>query len=722
MVNRTALFSILLLSLQLCLGQQQITLEDIFVKGTFAQESVYGINWMSNGRFYTTLQDNKVIKSDITQVLPDSVLVDGSVLGLSVPISEYQFNANERKILLQGDPQYIYRRSYSTKTFVYDLDANTIRPLSNDREMYPTFAPDGSKVAYVRNNNIFIADLQNEKEYQITFDGKKNAIINGATDWVYEEEFYVTKGFFWSPDGKYIAYYKFDETPIQEYTLQRWNEGALYPESYIYKYPKAGTDNSKVSVQVYHLETGQTKTIDISTETESYIPRLQWTSTKDILSIQRLNRKQNQLDLIHIDVTSGQSSIILTEHSQTYIDHNFCDDLTYLEDGKHLILSNEKSGFKHFYLYDMDGLLKHKITHGDWEVDQLVGLNEEKRILYYTSKENSPLSSTFYSIGFNGKNKKLCSQDSGTTSIQMSPDTQFYISYYSNSDTPLKVDLYRTKSHKKLRALKNNASLGQAAETYGLVPKEFIQITASDGQKLNAFLLKPRDFKPDQKYPVLIFQYSGPGSQNVTDSWGGSHFYWHQLLTQKGYIIACIDSRGTGGRGAHFKKMTYRQLGKYEATDLISGARHLGQLDFVDRERIGIWGWSYGGFVSSLSMFWGEGIFKSAIAVAPVASYRFYDTVYTERYMDIPQDNTRGYDENAPLSHVDKLEGNYLLIHGTGDDNVHVQNSIALQDALISAGKQFDSFFYPDRTHSMYERNAYPHLYQKMTDFILKKL
>ncbi|SHG45480.1 S9 family peptidase [Flagellimonas flava] len=714
--------SVLLLLTQLCYTQKVITVDDIYKNGVFAQQSVHEINWMNNGRFYTSLEDNKIYKNDISLGTSVAVLVDADNLGFEEVLSEYSFNDDETKILLKTDPRYIYRRSYSNKTYVYDLQTKEHFPLSSAREMYPTFSPDGSKIAFVRDNNIFYLDLRNRKEVQVTFDGQKNEIINGATDWVYEEEFYVTKGFFWSRDGQQIAFYKFDESPVEEYTLQRWNQGQLYPENYTYKYPKAGTANSLVEVWVYDVQSHKKLKLKTGSNMDTYLPRITWTKSDQILSIQRMNRKQNQMDLLHFDVGSGNVHKVLTESSSSYIDQNFCDDLFYLDDGKHFIISSEKDGYKHFYLHAMDGRLKNQITHGDWEVNQFVAVDGKTKTLYYTSKEISPLTTTFHKIALNGSGKQLLSNKTGTTSIDMSNDTQYYINYSSDSNTPLKVELYYTDGNRKIKTLAENNRLKNAAKEYNLADKMFFEFKAEDSQVLHGYLLRPNDMDLEKKHPLLVFQYSGPGSQNVTDSWGGPHFYWHQLLVQKGYVVACVDTRGTGGRGADFKKMTYGQLGKYEAKDVISCAKHLSNLEFIDGARMGVWGWSYGGFVSSLSMFWGNSIFKSAIAVAPISSYRFYDTVYTERYMGMPKDNPMGYDENAPLFHADKLKGHYLLIHGTGDDNVHLQNSIALQDALIAAGKQFEVFLYPDRTHSMYERNAYPHLYQKMTDFILSKL
>ena len=713
--------SLLFLS-QLSISQNTITVEDIYTKGVFYQESVYGINWMNDGSYYSSLENNQILKNDISTGKTLEVLVDGKTLNIANQISEYSFSPDESKVLLLTDPQYIYRRSYSNKSYVYNIATKEIQTLSNKREMYPTFSPNGSKIAYVRDNNIYFKSLNDDDEVQVTFNGKINSIINGGSDWVYEEEFYITKSFYWSPDGTKIAYYSFDESEIQEYTLQRWNEGQVYPENYIYKYPKAGTANSKIKIFVYDIQTKNTKQIDIGSESDIYIPRMQWTKENNLLSIVWLNRLQNHMKILHVDVDKKETNIVYEEKSKTFIDTNFCDDLIYLKDKKHFVFSSEKDGYKHLYRYNMDGSLVNQITKGNWEVEELIAIDENTNKLFYLSKENTPLNTLFYEVNIDGNNKKLLSPNEGSTSINMSPDSKYYISYYSNATLPLQVSLYKTKNNQKIKTLKSNESLLKNAKKFNLVNKEFFKYQTNDGTTLNGYLLKPSSMDSNKKYPLLIYQYSGPGSQNVTNSWGGSHFYWHQMLVQKGYVIAYIDTRGTGGRGAEFKKMTYQQLGKYETEDIIEGAKYLSKMSYIDSNRIGVWGWSYGGFISSLSLLKGNDVFKAGIVVAMVSSYRFYDTVYTERYMNLPQNNPTGYDDNAPLTHAGKLKGKLLLIHGTGDDNVHVQNTIAFQDALISAGKQFDYFTYPDRTHSMYQRNAYPHLFTKMTSFVLNNL
>lgn len=716
------LIALLFLSGTFTFAQEKITLADLHEKGTFRQESVYNVNWMNDGKFYSALDNNQVNKMDVTTGETAEILVSGDELEPNIKIKSYSFSKDESKILLATDVNYIYRRSFTAKYYVYDFQRETLTPLAENVQMYATFSPDASKVAYVFENNIYIVNLSSGEETQITNDGKINSLINGGSDWVYEEEFYVTKTFYWSPNSQKLAFMTLDESQVKEYTLQKWNDGQLYPENYVYKYPKAGEANSDVWVSVYNLEDGKTTKIDVGKEKDQYIPRVQWTKDSNLLSIIRMNRRQNVMDILHANATSGNTQLVLKEVSDTYVALNYCDDLTYLDDGKHFIHSSEKDGFKHLYLHNLKGDLVRQITSGNWEVESIAGIDQKAGKIYYVSTEVSPLDRTFYEIGFNGKKKKALGPLVGITRINMSNDNQYYLNYYHNASTPLKVALYQSKGNKEIKVLKDNAALAETAQKYDLVGKEFFDFAIEDGTQLNGYFLKPNDFDPSKKYPVIVYQYSGPGSQNVQHGWAGSHFYWHQLMVQKGYIVAVIDPRGTGARGEYFKKMTYRNLGKYETLDLITGAEYLASLDYVDDDRIGIWGWSYGGYMAGNAILDGNEVFSAAVSVAMVSNWRFYDTIYTERYMDTPQNNPDGYDDNSPLSKVDKLKGKYLVVHGTGDDNVHFQHSIVYTDALLEAGKQFDSFFYPDRTHGIGEDGARKHLFTMMTDWWLENL
>ncbi len=706
-------------------AQKQITIDDLFSRPTFRQKSVYGINWMNDGRYYTALEDNNIVKYDVTTGKIVSTLLDGSTLQPAIQFDDYQYSADQSKILLRTDRQGIYRRSYTAVYYVYNTGTGTLSPLSEQgRQSYATFSPDGKRVAWVRENNLYIRDLGTGEETAVTTDGEFNRLIHGSTDWVYEEELSFTRAFEWSGDGQYLFFLSFLEADVPEFTMQYWNQGELYPENYRFKYPKAGEKNSVLSASIYDVRNKSVKKVDTGTDQEYYIARIRRTRNPQEFSLVRLNRLQNQLDILHVNASTAEPKVIYSDRYQTYVDVDFVDDLTYLEDGEHFIITSERDGFKHIYLYKVDGTLVKQVTRGNWEVASVAGIDDSGRkvLIYYTSTQDSPMERYLYVTDLEGKKKEKLTSEPGMHSINMSPDEKYYIDYYSNANQPLTVTLYRTRGNRKVKVLEDNAELTRTAEEYALRPKEFFSFPTVDGTSLNGYMLKPANMAPDKEYPVLIYQYSGPGSQNVTNSWGGGHFYWHQMLVQQGYIVAVIDTRGTGARGAEFKKLTYGQLGKYEVEDHIEGAKYLGGLPYVDEDRIGIWGWSYGGYMSALAILKGSDVYKAAIAVAPVTNWRYYDTIYTERYMGLPQDNASGYDDNSPTSHAEKLEGNFLLVHGTGDDNVHFQNAVALQDALISAGKQFDSFYYPDRSHGIYEYNARPHLYTMMTRWLENNL
>ena len=717
----------LLFTLQSAFAQkQEISLEDIFKNYEFSQESIHGINWMNDGRYYSTLSDGKIIKFDITKGEPIDTIVDAADLvpeGSNNPleIAEYTFSADESKMLIGTENESIYRRSSKAYFYVYDLDSRSLQRLvDGDKQSYATFSPDGAKVAFVRDNNLFYVSLSDMQLKQLTSDGKFNHIIHGSADWVYEEEFAFAQAFSWSPDSKKIAYYTFDEGDVKEYNMQLW--GGLYPEDYRFKYPKAGEKNSEIKISVYHLEGNETVGMDIGSEKDIYIPRIYWTSNPDLLSIIRMNRLQNKLEILHGQVATGETEAILTEESNTYVDLNYNDDLRYLSDGETFIRTSEQDGYKHLYHHNMDGSLIRQVTEGDWEVSSLIGIDEQKKLVYYLSTEDSPLERQLYVINLKGRGKKKLSEQEGTHAVNMNPDFTYYINSHSSAETPLKVSLHSAPSGDLVKMLEENQALANRLEKYDYVSKEFFDFTIDDGTKLFGYMIKPADFDAEKEYPVLMYVYGGPGSQQVTNSWGGSREAWFNYLAQQGYIVACIDNRGTGGRGRDFKHITYAQLGKYEVEDQIAGAQYLGNLNYVDESRIGIWGWSYGGYMSSLALMMGPDVFKAAIAVAPVTNWRFYDSIYTERYLKTPQENPEGYDAFSPVTHVDKLEGNLLLIHGTGDDNVHFQNSVALENALIAAGKQFESFYYPNRNHGIYGGNTSMHLYTMMSEFLMENL
>ena len=713
-------FLLLTLISFVAIAQPEITIEDLTTKNTFAQKSVSGIRWLKDGKFYTSIKDNKVIKYDVSTGQAVATVYEGDL-----KIDGYSFSDDETKLLLSTGSESIYRRSSKAEFYIYDVATRNTRKLSGGgKQSYATFSPDGTKVAFARDNNLWMVNTSDLKEQQVTTDGVFNSIINGSTDWVYEEELTFAKAFYWSPDSKKIAWYRFDESKVHEYNLQKWNRGSLYPTDYRYKYPKAGEANSVVEIWMYDVASDKKVMADIGTEKDIYIPRVMWTTNPGLLSVRRMNRLQNTLEILHVDAATGQSKVVMTEKSETYYDIDYTDDLVYLKDGKRFLMASERSGYKHFYLCNVDGSGLTPVTSGSWEATHFVGLDETNQLLYFLSTEGSYLNRTFYSMSFDGKKKVKLSEKDGTHQVNMSTDAQFYIDMVSSATEPLTVSLYRTKGNKLVKTLEDNDELRKKMADFKIVPKEFFQYTAADGStKVDGYILKPATLEEGKKYPVLVFQYSGPRSNSVANSFGGgSNFFWHQMLVQKGIAVAVVDTRGTGSRGEKFTKQTYKQLGSMEMSDLLSAGSYLGTLPYVDKTRLGIWGWSFGGYTTALVMTKGAGTYKLGISGAPVTSWRYYDNIYTERFLQRPNDNPLGYDNNSPMTYAHMLQGKFLLIHGTGDDNVHFQNSVALEDALVRAGKQFQSFYYPDQAHGFRGQAIIAHRFVLMTDFILGNL
>ncbi|HRY99049.1 MAG TPA: S9 family peptidase [Bacteroidales bacterium] len=708
---------------------QQLTLEAIWGRMQYMPRGIQAMTPMNDDRSFCML-DNDSIKvfeyetGKMTRIM-FSLAMMPEVVTEGFTIEDFALSPDETRILLTTGSEQIYRHSFRSEFYVFDLKANRATRLSaKGKQQLATFSPDGQQVAFVRDNNIFITDLRTGTERAVTTDGERNRIINGATDWVYEEEFSFPQAFYWSPDSRSIAYYRFDESGVKEFFFPKY--GALYPEEVRYKYPKAGEANSVVSIHVFHLESGKTVTMDTGGETDIYIPRVQWSSLPGQLAIQRLNRLQNHLEILLADASAGTSQVIYEERNKYYID--ITDDLTFLGDQKHFLISSEKSGYNHFYLVDFSTGQERALTSGTWDVAELLGVDEKNGLVYYLSTETSPLDRMLYSIDLKGRKRTLISNRQGTHAVEFSAGYSYYVNTWSDANTPTVVTM-NDRRGKELRVLRTNARLEKAAQDMGWTPIEFFsfgspEITLPDGKpvELNGFLVKPWNFDPAKKYPVVMLVYGGPGSQMVRNAYSYRNA-WQQYLASKGYVVACVDNRGTGARGEEFKKMTYLQLGKYETIDQIEAAKYLAGLPWVDGSRIGIWGWSYGGFMSTLAITKGADHFKAAIAVAPVSNWRYYDNIYTERFMRTPQENPEGYDSNSPIFHVDKLKGNYLLIHGTADDNVHYQNSIDLVSALVAANRPFDLMFYPNSNHGIYTgKNTTLHLYEKMTTFILEKL
>lgn len=704
-------------------AQQKITLEEIW-GGAFRTKGMDELNAMKNTNQYTVLNFDRASKSfqidlyDFATLEKVSTLLDTKNHSELKSIDSYTFDAKEQRILLATNSNSIFRHSFTANYFVYDIASKKISKFTDKAIQEPTFSPDGTKVAYAFENNLFIVDLVSNKETQITTDGKKNAIINGITDWVYEEEFAFVKAYDWNADGTKLAFIRFDESQVPEFSMDIYNQG-LYPTQSVFKYPKAGEKNAEVSLFVYDLKYRVSRPINLGNYQDFYIPRIKWTNDAAVLSVQVMNRHQNNLDLHFVNATSGSTQIVLNEKDNAYID--ITDNLTFLKDNS-FIWTSEKDGYNHIYHYDKTGKLKKQITKGPWEVTNYYGFDEKSGMIYYQSVENGSINRDIYAIKIDGKSKVRLSSKTGTNSATFSPNFQYFINTYSSATVAPTYTLNQSKTGAPIKTIVSNEGVEQKLAKYDVAPKEFFVVTTEKGHQLNAWMIKPKNFDATKKYPVFMYQYSGPGSQQVNNDWNGADDYWFMLLAQQGYIVACVDGRGTGFKGAAFKKCTQKELGKYEVEDQIDAAKVFGKYNFVDASRIGIFGWSYGGFMSSNCLFQGADVFKMAIAVAPVTSWRNYDSIYTERYMQTPQENASGYDNNSPINHVNKLKGNFLLVHGTADDNVHVQNTMKMVEALVQANKQFDWAIYPDKNHGIYGGKTRLQLYTKMTNFIKEKL
>jgi len=702
--------------------EKQITLEEIW-DGTFSQERLESLESLNNGTEYIVLnQDRKNASSsidvyDYKSGEKKASLLNSSDLEEISKFQGYELSGNEAKVLLGTRKDQIYRHSSKGIYYVYDIASKSLQKLSENKIQEPTFSPDASMVAYMFDNNLYIKTLATDEEIQITTDGKKNEIINGVTDWVYEEEFAFVRAFDWNKTGTKIAYLRFDETNVPEFSMSIYGED-LYPKTSTFKYPKAGEENSVVSLQIYDLKSANSSSVELGDYKDFYIPRIDWTNDAKILSVQVLNRHQNNLDLIFVNSEKNVAKVVMNETDKAYVD--ITDNLTFLEDNSY-IWTSEKDGNNHIYHYDKNGKLIDQITKGNWEVTNYYGFDSKTKRVYYQSTENGSVNRDVYSIKANGSNKKRLTQKTGTNNADFSADYTYFINSFTNTKTPYQFTLHNSKTGKLERKIKDNSELLEMEKDYNFSPKELSTIEVN-GNELNMWMIKPSDFDPNKTYPLFMYQYSGPGSQQVSNTYFNANDYWYQLLADEGYIIVCVDGRGTGFKGAAFKKVTQNELGKYELEDQIGAAKKLGELEYIDQDQIGIWGWSYGGFMSTNAILKGNDVFSMAIAVAPVTSWRFYDSIYTERYMTTPQENAEGYDENSPINHVEKLKGNFLLVHGSGDDNVHVQNSMRLIEALVQANKQFDWAIYPDKKHGISGGNTRLHLYTKMTEFIIEHL
>lgn len=707
----------------------EVSIEDLCEKWAFYPERPDELSSTPDGNSYTIISaDGKCIEQysystgkkestivDLTKVKGDSKLER---------ISGYELSSTGDFILVWGNVEAIYRRSYTADHYVIDIAHNEIFPLSESgAEQEASFAPNGFIISYVKNNDIHLMKLKYRSTSDVTTDGEKNKIINGIPDWVNEEEFATARSYAWSPDSKQVAYIKYDETEVPEFSFPiyaashpRHDEAALYPGSYTYKYPKAGEKNSKVSVHVFDLDSRTTKQVNLG-KGDFYVPRILWTGQENQLAVLKLNRLQNKMDIVAVNSRSMVTSTILTETDDRYVDEPAYNDLTFFNGGTQFIIRSDRDGWSHLYLYETNGTLKKKLTEGDFDVTDFYGIDATGNNIFYQAAKRTPMEREVYAINLKKNITTAIANATGTNSAVFSEGCKYFTRKHSSTKEVPTYTVCDAKG-KELRTIITNDALKSRTKGYFIAEKEFIKVPAADGSQLNAWMMKPRDFDPSKEYPLLMVQYSGPNSQEVLDSWG---IDWCQTLASRGYIVACVDPRGTGARGAEFRKCTYLQLGRYESDDQISAARYFGTLPYVNALRIGIWGWSFGGFMSTLCLGKSD-VFKVGIAVAPVTNWRYYDSVYTERFMRTPEENASGYDDNSPLSHAATLAGKYLIIAGTADDNVHCQNQLEMVDALVQNGKQFDMFTYPNRNHGIYGGKCRSHLYTMKLNYILNNL
>lgn len=708
---------------------QEIGIADLYEDWSLFPERPDALKSTPDGDSYTLISSDgeRIEQYRFATGSKERTLVDlGTVKGEKKPdeISGYELSAGGEFILVWNNVSPIYRRSYKADHYVVDVAHNTIEPLSEDGgEQEAAFAPNGYSISYVRGNDIHLFKLKYRSTSDVTTDGEANRIINGIPDWVYEEEFSTSRSYAWSPDSKQIAYIRYDETEVPEFTLPvfaashpRNDDAALYPKQYTYKYPKAGEKNSKVSVRIFDTESRTTKEVELG-RGDFYIPRIVWTGQPDQLAVMKLNRLQNKMELIGVNSRSTVSSVIMTETDERYVDEDTYNSLRFIRGGTEFVVVSERDGWRHLYLYETNGTMKKRLTEGAFDVTRFYGVDEAGGTLFYQAAKRTPMEREVYSTDLRRGTTTAVASQTGTNDATFSANHKFFVLKHSSTTAAPSYSVCDGKG-KTLRTILDNKSLADKLKAHFVSPKEFITVPGADGTPLNAWIIKPRDFSPTTQYPLLMVQYSGPNSQEVLNQWD---IGWEQTLASRGYLVACVDPRGTGCRGAEFRKCTYMQMGRLESDDQIAAARHFASLPYVDGSRIGIWGWSYGGFMSSLCLCKSDA-FKVGIAVAPVTNWRFYDSVYTERFMRTPAENASGYDDNSPLTHAANLTGNYFIIAGTADDNVHCQNQMEMVDALVQAGKQFKMFTYPNRNHSIYGGKVRSHLYNMKLNFLTENL
>lgn len=715
-------------------AQQKVTLRDI-AQGTYRAQGISGLKPMLDGEHYTQISSDhkRIVKYSFKTGEEVGTLFDVTTARDCdlKSFDDYILSPDEKLILIQTETKPIYRHSFTAVYYIYNVKNNKMEPLSNNGpQQVPLFSPDGNQIAFVRNNNIYLVKLLfGNSESQVTKDGEYNHVLNGIPDWVYEEEFSFNRAFDFSADSKMIAYVRFDESAVPMFSFP-WYKGlapektsyATYPGAYEYKYPKAGEVNSKVSVHTYDIKSHVTRKMDLQIDSDGYIPRIKFTSDPEKLAIMTLNRHQNRLDLYMANPRSGLCKVAIRDEAEQYIKESAYSNIKFYPE--HIVMMSEKDGYNHLYLYTIAGNLVKQITKGQFEVTSFLGWDQKANVFYYASNEGSPLRTAIYKIDGKGKKTKLSTR-TGSNSAIFSTNQKYYINTFSNISTPTLITLNDNRG-KELTTLLDNSKLKAQTAQLNMPQKEFFTFRTSSGVELNGWMMKPANFNANKKYPVILHQYSGPGSQQVIDLWGIGSFgdggLFEAYMCDKGYIMVCVDGRGTGGRGAAFEKCTYLQLGVKEAEDQVETARYLGTLPYIDGKRIGIWGWSFGGYNTLMSMSDGSGAFKAGVAIAAPSDWRFYDTVYTERFMRTPKENAEGYDAGSAIKRAPQLKGSLLLIHGTADDNVHYQNCAEYSEALVQAGIQFDMQVYTNRNHGIFGGKTREHLMNRVANFFIQNL
>ena len=728
-----------ILCMMLCLSvlfgnAQVVTLQEV-ANGAYRTEGISGIKPMLDGEHYTRISKDrkKIVKysfktgQEVATVFDVSTARDCTIKSFD----DYIMSPDESRILIQTETKPIYRRSFTAVYYIFNVRNNTMEVLSNGGpQQVPLFSPDGNQIAFVRNNNIYLVKLLfGNSESQVTEDGKYNEVLNGIPDWVYEEEFGFNRAFDFSADSKMLAYIRFDESKVPMYSFPMYqgmnpslSQYAVYPGSYDYKYPMPGVDNSKVSVHTFDIKSKVTRKLDLPLDEDGYIPRIQFTKDENTLAIMTLNRHQNRFDLYFANPRSTLCKLVVRDEAEQYIKEEAYGNMTFYTNN--FVMMSEKDGFNHLYLYSAGGNLIKQITKGQFEVKDFLGWDEKTNTYYYSSNEGSPLRTAIYKIDAKGRKTKLSSKE-GTNQAIFSKSMKYYINTFSNLATPPVITI-NDNTGKTLTTLVDNKKLAQKVASMNLPSKEFFTFTTSDGVQLNGWIMKPANFDPSKKYPVIMHQYSGPGSQNVLDRWNigsrGDGGMFEAYMADHGFISVCVDGRGTGGRGSDFEKCTYLYLGVKEARDQVETALYLGTLPYIDSKNIGIWGWSFGGYCTLMSMSEGTPVFKAGVAIAAPSDWRYYDTVYTERFMRTPKENMEGYQASSAITRASQLNGELLLIHGTADDNVHLRNASEYSEALVQADKQFDMHIYTNRNHGIRGGNTTKHLLTRVTEFFIEHL